>query len=503
MIKPEEILIKRINQLLYNITASYSIILPEKYKPSTILRRCISRKVSEWLLYNSIQTYTLSEQKISKLLKESIPKKQLESFLEEYKNKIVNFDNYEINLSKLSPSQLDTSIDLKTAEETLEELIPKITDNNYDTLKVIVEKSTNYFVDDNFRLDFLDYLFETLLKHNFRIAINNARDKLANESNKTITDNEIANAINISGSSFNEYANANSLPLVKNLVKITKFFDLQSGDENRISYDYLLGNIHKANHELESLYKDFGLSEDAIKILKLAKDTPLIPYTAIIQTINQLICNLYISTPVRSHMVNYLDFSEEQDIIDDLKEKAKEIELNDNIPIKSSPDNKYTFKVHNGIKVIYMPQKFKQIQNAKAKIKIMANDTTICNVNDTTITINQEYTLVERNGYSNYIYHKYPDFRYTKQGSKDSDVLSALTRYFNNTPADDIIFSMDKNYYIDFETDLRTSETPEEAYEIIESFINENKHYKTYIDSDSIHMIDLQRKIEILKSKLL
>jgi transcriptional regulator with XRE-family HTH domain len=77
-------------------------------------------------------------------------------------------------------------------------------------------------------------------------------------SNKTLAD-----YLSISQQAVNLYANGNSLPTVDKLVKIAEFFN--------VSLDYLVGlsDISSKDINIQGISKRFGLSEQAVEVLRL------------------------------------------------------------------------------------------------------------------------------------------------------------------------------------------------------------------------------------------
>jgi len=112
----------------------------------------------------------------------------------------------------------------------------------------------------------------------FPNMLRNLLDRHPKTGQKT-TLKELAEAVGIRQQTVSLYKNGETQPTPETLVKIAEFFD--------VSVDYLLTGVSSEN---KAIHEELGLSEEAINMLKRAKETETFEgMPKLIDTINELL----------------------------------------------------------------------------------------------------------------------------------------------------------------------------------------------------------------------
>lgn len=114
----------------------------------------------------------------------------------------------------------------------------------------------------------------------FPNMLRNLLDRHPKTGQKT-TLKELAEAVGIRQQTVSLYKNGETQPTPETLVKIAEFFD--------VSVDYLLTGVSSEN---KAIHEELGLSEEAINMLKRAKETETFEgMPTLIDTINELLAD--------------------------------------------------------------------------------------------------------------------------------------------------------------------------------------------------------------------
>ncbi|MCT4606576.1 MAG: helix-turn-helix domain-containing protein [Marinisporobacter sp.] len=499
----EEIVLAKVLQLLRNCCGGYSEFEPSKDNPSYPIYLLCSQKLLELHLKKIILSKKLSNDEFINLIKICTTASKTNKMVTLYKNNELEETHLtNINFTKLSNSQMKQYIRSNT-KKVLTELPTLTSFNNYNEkvayieLENLLKQLLPVFDLQTARIDLLESLLKLLLRLNFKLSLKEAKAMLDNNNStgKRLTDKEIAKVLNITPASYSEYMNAKSLPELENLVKLSKYIEFQLGT-NSISYDFLLGNIQKPTHEAESLYKDFGLSEESYRIMQILKTYPQNYYKFITDSLNLLIKGLHMETIVKEGMQGFIDVTKEEELLEILEKKANEIDKNTSIEVKWK--NGYQYKEYQDIRIFYS-KTFKLIRQGTTEIKKKKN-MKLYKGSNFKITYKENMKIIEKNGIKNRAI-KGQDYRYIFTGTKDLDVLSAVGRFLQFNPSH-VVHVINEDEYDYFRMSLDDAENKEDVEWAIEDFFQELYGNTGQIDMLNIRMMDVQRRLEAYRSYL-